>query len=248
MDRAFLGTWSDKNFDKLDKKIRDSFLAKKGPGELPGQRRSGHLRPLLVPTGAYADVGVSLAWAYKEIAEREFADVYLLLAGYPGKGVITNLFVDWRTPFGTVKVNKEIGQQLLRQAKISNVLEPFTTDVQIESQLPFLQFACRDRLDKIEIVPLLVGDVSPQEWVDIGEAIGDVAQNKKLGIICCAPADAGVVSYLTTLNAAEAVNSARRRNLEYPQVFGVFAETMIYLYSEGGVILSHLFDQYTMMF
>ncbi len=248
MDRAFLGTWSDKTFDKLDKKIRDSFLAKKGPGELPSQRRSGQLRPLLVPAGAYEDVGVSLAWAYKEIAEREFADAYLLLAGYPGKGVITNLFVDWRTPFGIVKVNKEVGQHLLRQANISNVLEPFTTDVQIESQLPFLQFACRDHLDKIEIVPLLVGDVSPQRWRDIGEAIAEVAQNKKLGIICCAPADTGVVSYLTTLNAAEAVNSARRRNLQHPQVFGVFAETMIYLYSQGGVILSHLHDQYTMMF
>ncbi len=248
MDRAFLGTWSDKNFDTLDKKIRDSFLAKKGPGELPSQRQSRQLRPLLVPVGAYADVSVNLAWAYKEIAEREFADAYLFLAGYPGKGVITNLFVDWRTPFGTVKVNKNVGQQLLRQAKLSNVLEPFTTDIQIESQLPFLQFACRDHLDNIEIVPLLVGEVSPQRWAEIGEAIGEIAQNKKLGIICCAPADAGVVSYLTVLNAAEAVNSARRRNLEHPHVFGVFAETMIYLYSQGGVILSHLHDQYTMMF
>lgn len=248
MNRLYIGTYAPTTFDGLDKQIRLSFLAENGPGVLPSSRKNNLLKTCLVPCGTYETVGASMAWAYKEVAEHKLADVYLVLGGYQGKDILTNLFVDWSTPFGSINVHKELGKRLVHDAGVKNEYEPFLQDTIIERQLPFLQFACRDVLDKLSILPVLVGNSSSSTWQRLGEVVGDLAESHKITVICCASMDNSVAMHVAALDSEDAVQAAQRRQLDHPYVFGALIEIAKHLYCRRGTVLSSDQNGYSLVF
>jgi AmmeMemoRadiSam system protein B len=146
------------NFEELDKEINESFTSKFGPGDLPLKTKEKEILGIIAPHAGYQFSGPGAAWAYKEIAESKLADVYIMLGlSHQGQRSCISL-EDWETPFGVVKVDKEFGEQIKKNTGLKEEEEVHAQEHSIEVQLPFLQFARRDYLDKLRILPIIVSD------------------------------------------------------------------------------------------
>lgn len=167
-------------FDTVTKLILDGFYSRAGPGELPITTRNKTVRGIIVPGYAYEASNVALAWAYKEIAEAQFPNCYIILgADTSDKNLFsTYLFSGWETSLGLIHVDIERGKKLLGDsALLRNSAEPFEENTFIDTQLPFLQFANKSYLDKIRFLPILVGNPSYDEIRNFADILSDIQGN-----------------------------------------------------------------------
>ena len=175
----FAGSFYPKTFEDIDKSIRKSFLD--GPGEFPIKKRGRNVLGIITPHAGYQFSGACAAWAYKELAESEFPDVYVILGvNHSGVGsdFSTCLFSDWSMPFGTVDVNVSFGKSLMQKfPKLKNEFEPEVNEHSIEVQLPFLQYINKDRLKDITFVPILIKSGDYNDLCALGDAIADTELN-----------------------------------------------------------------------
>src|SRR3989338_3675605 len=181
------GMFYASDFDELSNQINDSFHSKFGPGDLPIKKRNKNILGIIAPHAGYQFSGPCAAWAYKEIAESKFADVYILLglshSGYPSCVSLE----DWETPFGTISVDKEFNRVLMANSGLKQNENAHSQEHSIEVQLPFLQFANRDYLDKLKIAPITVsGDISCK---DIAKAIAKTIEQTRRKAIIIASSD-----------------------------------------------------------
>ena len=73
------GQFYESSFDELNKQIEISFKDKFGPGELPVKRTNKKIYGIISPHAGYSFSGPCQAWAYKEIAENAFPDLYVIV-------------------------------------------------------------------------------------------------------------------------------------------------------------------------
>ncbi len=180
----FAGSFYPKSFEDLDRVIKKSFLSKLGPGELPVKTRKRNVLGVIVPHAGYQYSGACAAWAYKELGESKFPDVYVIIGvNHSGVGsdFSTCLFSDWETPFGNVDINASFGKSLIQKFPLlKNEFEPQINEHSIEVQLPFLQYVNRDKLRDISFVPILVKSDNYEELCKLGDAITDTDMNVKV--------------------------------------------------------------------
>ncbi len=168
------------NFEELDKEINNSFESTFGPAITPGKRTNKEIKAIISPHAGYLYSGPCAAWAYKEIAESKFADTYLML-GLSHGGYPTCLSLnDWETPFGIIKIDKKLGKELISKG-IPHNEEAHEQEHSIEVQLPFLQFASRDKLNNLKILPIII---SPDKnYLETAKIIADTIKDKNIVII-----------------------------------------------------------------
>ena len=153
----FAGSFYEKGFNELDKQIKECFAHEKGPGELPINKREKKLKAVIAPHAGYTYSGPCAAWAYKEIAESEFADLYIIVGpNHAGNGNFVSTDM-WVTPFGEIRVDKEFLKYLMKHNEQLKINEhAHSEEHSIEVQLPFLQFATRDKMHELKILPIIV--------------------------------------------------------------------------------------------
>lgn len=185
-EAKFAGQFYPGNFGELDKAIKNSFLSKLGPGEMPVKRRKKNIYGIIAPHAGYQFSGACAAWAYKEIGESKLPDVYVILGpNHTGIGsdFSTCLFSDWETPFGVVDINKSFGTSLINKFKLlKNELEPEMYEHCIEVQLPFLQHVNKEDMRNISFIPVLVRSENYEDLCKLGDAIADTDLN--VCIVC----------------------------------------------------------------
>jgi len=151
----FAGSYYKADFEKLAKQIEACYTGNLGPGDLPTKRKEKSLKGIIVPHAAYSYSGQCAAWAYKEVAESKFPKTYIIL--FPDHTETHFDFAttdeDFETMLGVVKTDKEFVNKLL-QTKLVKKTTNFK-EYSIEVQLPFLQLANKDNLNKIQIVPII---------------------------------------------------------------------------------------------
>ncbi|MFW6230635.1 MAG: AmmeMemoRadiSam system protein B [Nanoarchaeota archaeon] len=187
---ASAGIDYEDRFDKLDEQIRTCFLEEPGPGTLQESRDTeGRSSGFLIPYDTYRLAGCCMAWAYKRIAETAMPDLYIILAtndtaSKRGPSGVSSQ--DWKTPFGAVKTDKEAAKELHRMTgmQLDNP-DLFRQSRSIELQLPFLQYASRDRLDRLRILPIIIGHDISAEQIDVVKQgiIQLLKQQKKRAVI-----------------------------------------------------------------
>src|SRR3989338_5047411 len=91
-----------KEFD-LDKQITACFEDKNGPGDLPLSKRESKIQAIIAPHSAYNLSGPCAAWAYKEIAESGFPDLYIILAAGHEPTENTVGMQGYETPLGLAR-------------------------------------------------------------------------------------------------------------------------------------------------
>lgn len=153
----FAGSFYEKGFNELDKQIQACFTHEKGPGDLPLNKRAKKLKAVIAPHAGYIYSGPCAAWSYKEIAEAEFPDVYIIIGpNHFGNGNFISVDM-WKTPFGEIRVDKELAKSLLKNNEQLVINEDaLIKEHSIEVQLPFLQFATKDKMHSLKILPIIV--------------------------------------------------------------------------------------------
>ena len=157
---TFAGQFYESNEQALDKQITDCFNDKNGPGDIPISKRTKNIQAIIAPHAGYVFSGPCAAWAYKEIAESEFPDLYIIIGPNHHSQINAVSLDGYETPLGLVRVDKEFANALL--AKNSELVadeKVHEEEHSIEVQLPFLQFATKDKMHELKIVPIIVGDI-----------------------------------------------------------------------------------------
>lgn len=171
--------------DLLDKQITECFKSKFGPVDLPANRKDKKIMGVIAPHAGYQFSGPGQAWCYKEIAESEPADCYVILGtshtGFPGAAITLE---DFETPFGIVKIDNEFAKGLLDKGVVVENRAAHKQEHSIEVQLPFLQFINKENLNKLRIVPIVIGQGA--NYNQLGKAIKKTAEQakKKIILIC----------------------------------------------------------------
>lgn len=170
------------DFNDLTNQIQDCFKHKLGPGDLPLKERKKHLLAAIAPHAGYVFSGPCQAWVYKEIAESEFPDLYIIL-GVNHQGVETcSSDESWETPFGRIAADTAFIKQLETNGIPIHNLE-HQNEHSIEVQLPFLQFSAAQNLKKLRIAPIMIADNDYKKWADAIEKT--LKQTKKNAVIIC---------------------------------------------------------------
>ncbi len=133
---------------------------------------AGEIRAIVVPHAGYEFSGAVAASAYRLLdPAKPYRCVFLLgpshHVGFEGAALY--LEGNFRTPLGVVPVDRELGRALAKGSHLFTArADAHAKEHAIEVQLPFLQHIYRDRL---RILPILLGDNSPETCAEIAGAL-----------------------------------------------------------------------------
>ena len=161
---------------RLREQVRGLFTAPGGPG-LPsaaGPSPHGRLRAVLAPHMDYARGNVTYGWAFKELAERTDARLFVVVATShysPHRFTLTRHHFE--TPLGLCETDQRFVDRLEAEYGPRLFDDPLAhlPEHSVELEVVILQHVFADR-GPIRIVPLLVGSFGDcvDEWRDPGTA------------------------------------------------------------------------------
>lgn len=134
--------------------IESFYQSKLGPGKLFGRRSDDRVYGVIVP---YSFAGECAAWSYKMIAEYYFPETYIIILPALENSVVLE---DVETSFGAFKVDKELGEVLVKNGFVENKI-----DDALNIQLLFLQHASLDRINELKVLPIFISNKESYEKV-----------------------------------------------------------------------------------
>jgi hypothetical protein len=141
----------------------DAFFASPdGPGAIGPPRAGAPVRGLVAPHIDFHRGGPAYAWAYRDLAERGDADVFVVFgtchAGMADPFALTRK--DFETPLGAARVDRDFVDALARRARQDCFASELAhrSEHSIEFQAVFLQYLYAGRRD-VAIVPVLTSFV-----------------------------------------------------------------------------------------
>jgi len=139
---------------------------------------------IIVPHAGYVFSGEVAASGYNTIDRtKEYDNVFIIgpshTVGFEGASVYTA--GNFLTPLGSVEVNRELGEQLIRTSGVfSNRLDAHAAEHSVEVQVPFLQHILTGHL---RIVPIVVGANSPETCRMIAGVLRPYLSSRNLFVI-----------------------------------------------------------------
>jgi AmmeMemoRadiSam system protein B/AmmeMemoRadiSam system protein A len=147
-------------------------------------RGLGNVLAIIVPHAGYVFSGEVAASGYLQVDTSKTYDNIFVIGpshqfSFDGASVYTA--GNYRTPLGTVEVNRELGRRLVESSPVfsdrSDVHEP---EHSIEVQLPFLQYVIKKGL---RIVPIVLGTPSRRTGKQIADVLHPYFTEKNLFVI-----------------------------------------------------------------
>ena len=143
------------------------------------QENYDKITSLIVPHAGYIYSGKTAAYAYNTIRGKEFKTVVIISPSH--REYFTGISIydgdAYRTPLGTVFINKDISNELTRESeRIFLGLEGHKQEHAVEVQLPFLQTVLND----FTIVPIVIGDQRRIFVYELAEKLSQVIDDKTL--------------------------------------------------------------------
>ena len=166
----------------LRKQVETCFLGPLGPGKIPKVNPIRQNRVLggVSPHAGYVYSGMVAAHLYARIAEDGFPQTFVILGpNHTGRGSGMAISTeDFETPFGTVKVDKDLAKAL-RKDIIDVDDEAHRFEHSIEVQLPFLQYF----RTSFKFVPICMGFQDYDSAVSVGKTIRDAIKGRDVVVI-----------------------------------------------------------------
>lgn len=137
---------------------------------------------IVVPDSNLLSGGPVAADVFKLLADKSYDTVILVSASHTGsfgRMTICNLS-KYQTPLGEIAINEKFCHELCDEDDdifIDNQGHFYNKGIDV--QLPFLQTVLSD----FNIVPIVMGEESPEFCKELGKAIGEIASNKKTLIV-----------------------------------------------------------------
>ncbi len=172
--------------EELKKQIENCFLSEIGPGNLPIKNSKKYIAAI-VPHAGYSYSGFAATHVYKEIAEINKPDIFIIIGNNHtglGNSVSISGYDAWQTPLGNINVDKDFSNEIIKNSKFACFDEmAHTREHSIEVQLPFLQFF----FDEFSIVPIVLKEDKDilEKAKDLADSINKSAKdlNKKIFVI-----------------------------------------------------------------
>lgn len=144
-------------------------------------KTSGKLRILIVPHAGIVYSGQTAAWGFKQIEGQNYKRIIILGNSHHFPFDNAAVFTQgiWKTPLGSNNVDSEFANKLLDGDYIVSNKDYFWDEQILEIEQIFLQKALKD----FEIVPVLLGQVSPKTIQTLAEKISNNFDNDTLLII-----------------------------------------------------------------
>ena len=177
------GQFYPRSADALRQAIEEAFLAPLGPGALPQvapTRSSDRLFGMVVPHAGFQYSAQAAAWAFAAMARFGKPEAVVLL-GVNHRGVGASIAVSpargWQTPCGVMPVAQQLVVELqdLDNAVCSDAFA-HAAEHSLEVEIPFLQYL----FGALDVLPLVLGHVSPQEIETLGTALATLAATHDL--------------------------------------------------------------------
>jgi AmmeMemoRadiSam system protein B len=145
--------------DELRRTMDGFFTAPEGPGPVRPSSDGGiPVRGIIAPHIDYHRGGPAYAWAYRDLAERSDADLFVILgtchAGMEEPFALT--LKDYETPFGPAPVDRELVERLAARAGPACLASELAhrAEHSIEFQVVFLRYLFAGRRE-FTILPIL---------------------------------------------------------------------------------------------
>jgi AmmeMemoRadiSam system protein B len=144
--------------DELRRTMDGFFTAREGPGAIAGGRRGAPVRGVIAPHIDYHRGGPAYAWAYRDLAERCDADLFVIFgtchAGLTHPFALTRKAYD--TPLGAAPADQDFIDALVGRARHDCFAAELghRAEHSIEFQAVFLRYLFGGRRD-FTIVPIL---------------------------------------------------------------------------------------------
>lgn len=177
---AVAGQFYPGNKRDLSNKIEECFTHELGPGKLEEGDGLRNIKGLVVPHAGYVYSGPVAAHAYKALYEDGIPETFIVLGpSHRGMGASVALAdEDFQTPLGTVKIDKELVDELSGGVmEINN--QSHIGEHSIEVQLPFLQYIA----DNFKFVPISVNKQDRRTVKKVGEEIRETIMDKDVVVI-----------------------------------------------------------------
>jgi AmmeMemoRadiSam system protein B/AmmeMemoRadiSam system protein A len=170
------GSWYEADASKLSKQIHRFFDSV--PKELSNGNR---IRALIAPHAGYTWSGETAAYSYKPLTSHEYQRVIILAPTHRHhfRGASIADVDAYETPLGTVPLAREQCDTLLKSEQFQSIQEAHSQEHSLEIQLPFLQIA----LKKFQIIPIVMGDISPKDCIEIANLIRPLLTEDTLLVI-----------------------------------------------------------------
>ena len=149
---------------ELDTAVKSHLAKAKNPGgPVP--------KAIIAPHAGYIYSGPVAATAYVRIKPARERITRVILLGpchrVPVRGLAASSADSFATPLGTIPVDKEALNRVLALPQVQVFDATHAREHSLEVHLPFLQVV----LGEFSLVPLVVGDASPDEVADVIEAL-----------------------------------------------------------------------------
>ncbi|MCI2414301.1 MAG: AmmeMemoRadiSam system protein B [Candidatus Aramenus sp.] len=239
---AVAGSFYESDPDELRKRIEWSFKHPVGPGKLPELPKVKGKRDNLffvVPHAGYIYSGPVAAHSYYYLASEGQPDVVIILGpNHTGLGSYVSIWPEgeWETPFGNVKVNKEISMELVQYGQVIDIDErAHLYEHSIEVQIPFLQYFFRD----FQIVPIVIGLQTPEISEFIAEGIIKVMQkHPDLDIVVLSSSDMNHYDPYDVTYKKDQMAIERIESLDYKGIYEVVEDKDVTLCGFGPIMVS----------
>ena len=171
--------------ESLKNQIRGCFLSKLGPNLLPPADKKGprSIVAAVCPHAGYMYSGPTAAHSYYNLAaDGKPKRIVIIGPNHTGMGSPVSLMSEgsWKTPLGSVSVDRELALRILQKSKtIDDNEEAHLMEHSVEVQLPFLQFIYGD----FDFVPLCMMLQDLRTSVDVGKSIGEACAGEDVVII-----------------------------------------------------------------
>ncbi len=172
------GLYYPARVDELNSTLDDLFAR-----ALPSMHLQ-NLRAIIVPHAGYVFSGRVAASGFNQIdPEKSYDNIFILGPSHYVDLKAASIYTagDFETPLGKVKVNRQLGDSLVKASPLfTNLTEPHAREHSIEVELPFLQ-----RLMKkdFRIVPIVIGGTSTIECESIAGALQPFFNDRNLFIV-----------------------------------------------------------------
>lgn len=146
--------------EALRRQIDGFFAPPEGPGAPGDAVPSGNVQGIIAPHIDFHRGGPVYAWAYREVAERSDADLFVILgtchAGMPDPFALT--LKDYETPFGPAPVDRDFSEALAHRYRDDLLASELAhrAEHSIEFQTVFLRYLFAGRRE-FTVVPLMAG-------------------------------------------------------------------------------------------
>ena len=183
---AVAGSFYDGDSKSLNIQIKNCFLSKIGPGEVPlvNLKKQNNVIGLISPHAGYMYSGPIAANGFYKIAIDGKPDTIIILGpNHRGFGEEVSIMAEgkWKTPLGELEINTDIAEDILRNSKIiKNDKKAHQYEHSIEVQLPFIQYIFGNN---IKFVPICMTRQDINTDIEIARSICSSAVDKNILII-----------------------------------------------------------------